>query len=67
MSNASSITDHTYLLKKVNSTSINSMHSESFIKCVDNVADVTLFEKLKFIKKIIFKTVMILVLSNSVF
>ncbi len=56
MSNASNITNHTYLLKKVISTSINSTHSESFIKHVDNVADVTLFKKLKFIKKITFKT-----------
>ena len=56
MSNASSITDHTYLLEKVISTSINSMHSKSFIERVDSVADVALFEKLKFIKKIAFKT-----------
>ncbi len=56
MSNTSSITDHTYLLKKVSSTSINSMHSESFIERVDSVADIALFEKLKFIKKIISKT-----------
>jgi len=57
MSNASSITDHTYLLKKVISTSINSMHSESFIKRVDSIADVALFEKLNFIKKIAFKMI----------
>ena len=56
MSSASSITDHTYLLKKVSSTSINSTHSESFIERVNSVADVALFEKLKFIKKITFKT-----------
>ncbi len=32
------------------------MHSESFIERVDSVADIALFEKLKFIKKIISKT-----------
>ncbi len=56
MSSASSITDHTYLLEKVSSTFINSTYSESFIERVDSVADVALFEKLKFIKKITFKT-----------
>ncbi len=55
MNNASSITDHTYLLKKVSSTFINSMYSESFIEHVNSVADVALFEKLKFIMKIAFK------------